>query len=216
VTNTRDACPTSKTVPWLGSMLLCCVLAQPLCAPAATPMARADKVQQQVAAIDARANAGAALRERPLQGFSAEGGRVVAWGTMSAIEKISVEGLGERGRVLLDFYWQRGLLIAAHTRRIEYGANIVELPKDKPAPMTIVEEDWLEFAGDRLLRWRNPERELAVSDASARRRSTELMAQARSFRRLINAPEAPGAAAGSCLWSCASERRGECLRYHCQ
>lgn len=177
--------------------------------------AHVQKVQQQVTAIDVRSKAAAPLREQPLQGFSAEGASVAAWGAPGAIEKISVEGLGERGRVLLDFYWQRGLLIAAHTRRIDYGAHITELPKDKPAPMTVVEDEWLEFAGDRLLRWRQLDREQSVTDGSARKRAAELKAEARSFGRLVQAPVA-SAGAGSCVWSCTREARGECLRYRCQ
>ena len=204
----------TAALPWLSGILLCSVLAAPL--EAAVPIAAADKAQQQVAAIDARSQATTPFRERPLQGFSAEGARVVGWGAPRAIDKISVEGLGERGRVLLDFYWQRGRLIALHMRRIDYGANIMELPKDKPAPTTVVEEEWLEFAGDRLLRWRQLARELPVSDVSARRRAAEVQASARSFRRLINAPEAPGSAGGSCVWSCARTQAGECLRYHCR
>lgn len=203
-------------VSWLGTLMLCCVLIAPLSARAAGPIASAEKVQRQVAAIDARFAARTPLRERPLQGFSSEGARVVSWGAPAAIEKISVEGLGERGRMLKDFYWQRGLLIAARVRRIDYGAHIMELPKDKPAPMTVVEDEWLEFAGDRVLRWRSLERELPRADAAARSRAAELKADARSFRRLINAPDAPGAAGGSCFWSCAREQRGECLRYQCQ
>lgn len=207
--------PTSP-LRQIARMLLCCVLALPVSAIARAPAVAAERVQQHVAAIDSRSKAASPHRERALQGFAAEGTRVVAWGARGTIDKVSVEGLGERGRVLLDFYWQRGLLIAAHARRVDYGAHILELPKDKPAPMTVVEEEWLEFAGDRLLRRREGDRDMPVSDAASRKRAAEVKAEARSFRRLMQLPDPAGAAAGSCLWSCASERRGECMRYTCK
>jgi hypothetical protein len=171
--------------------------------------------RQLVSAIDARTEGRPPLRERALDGFSAEGARVTAWGTRGAIEKVSVEGLGERGRVLIDFYWKRGQLVAAHSRRIDYGAHITELPKGQPTPTTVVEDERLEFTGDRLVRMREGERERPVADASARRRGAEVKASARSFRRLVETP-ARGSAAGSCAWSCTSERGGECFRYVCK
>jgi hypothetical protein len=200
----------------LGRLVLAVVVALPLGAQAAAPSAAVAKAEQQVAAIDARSKERAPLRERPLDGFASEGARVVAWGAPGAIEKISVEGLGERGRVLLDFYLQRGQLVAARSRRLDYGAHIMELPKDKPTPMTVVEDEWLEFAGDRVLRRRELDRELPAGDASARQRASELRASARAFRRLVDAPEPPPAQRGSCAWSCALEQRGECMRYRCR
>lgn len=200
----------------LPRIALVCALVAPLVTTAQARGSKAEELQRQVTAIDARTKSQAPLRERPLQGFAAEGARVVAWGAPGAIEKISVEGLGERGRMLFDFFWQRGQLIAVHARRIDYGANIRELPNDKPPPMTVVEDEWLEFAGDRLLRWRQLDREVPSRDDSARKRAAALKAEARSFRRLMQTPDVSGASGGSCFWSCAREQRGECLRYSCQ
>ncbi|MEO8312684.1 MAG: hypothetical protein ABI520_16060 [Caldimonas sp.] len=200
-------------VDCLTGLALLIALTAPI---AQAAVSRAEQLRQQVTAIDERTKSQAPLRERPLQGFAAEGARVVAWGTPGAIEKISVEGLGERGRTFLDFYWRRGQLVAAHVRRVDYGANIRELPKDPPPPMNVVEEEWLEFAGDRLLRWRQLDRDMPLSDGAARKRAAELRADARSFRRLMQAPDPAAAPGGSCFWSCAREQRGECLRYSCR
>jgi hypothetical protein len=212
--------PSRAIASWLGSLLLCCLMAAPLAAIAGTGAAvarltaAAEQVQQQVQAIDARAAAQTPFRERPVQGLSAEGARVWAWGKPGAIEKISVEALAERGRVLQDFYWQRGSLIAAQVRRIDHGANIMDLPKDKPTPTTVAEQDWLEFAGDRVLRGRSLAGEGLMDSAAARQLAPKLKADARSFRRLIAAPDSP--AAGSCTWTCAREQRSECLAYKCR
>jgi hypothetical protein len=214
--SSRSCRPRAAFVACLPRAALLCALLAPLAATADARGSKTEQLQQQVAAIDARAKSQAPLRERPLQGFAAEGARVVAWGTPGAIEKISVEGLGERGRMLRDFYWQRGQLVAAHARRVDYGANIGELPKDKPPPMTVVEDEWVEFAGDRLLRWRQLDREIPASGDSARKRAAELKADARSFRRLMQTPDVAAGSGGSCFWSCAREQRGECLRYNCR
>jgi hypothetical protein len=204
----------SGLVPRLGGLLLCGVLTAPLLASARQPAASAEMVQQQVAAIDARSTAQKPSRERPVAGVSAEGARVVSWGKANAVEKISVEALGERGRVLQDFYWHRGMLIAARERRIDYGANIMELPKDKPTPMNVVADDWLEFAGQSIVRRRSLEREVPKADAEAKEQAAKLKAEARSFKRLISAPAT--SQEGSCTWSCAREQRAECLAYSCK
>jgi hypothetical protein len=204
----------SGLVRCLGSLLLCGMLAAPQLASARQPIATAEMVQQQVAAIDARSAAQKPARERPVAGVSAEGARVVSWGKPNAVEKISVEALGERGRVLQDFYWQRGALIAARERRIDYGANIMELPKDKPTPMNVVVDDWLEFAGQNLARRRSLEREMPKADTQATEQATRLKAEARSFKRLVSAPAT--SKEGECTWSCAREQRSECLAYSCK
>ena len=115
--SSRSCRPHAAFVGWLPLAALLCALLAPLAVAADAPGSKAEQLQQQVAAIDARTKSQAPLRERPLQGFAAEGARVVSWGTTGAIEKISVEGLGERGRTFLDFYWQGGQLVVAHARR---------------------------------------------------------------------------------------------------
>ena len=172
-----------------------------------------DAVQQQVEAIDARSQGAAPLRERPVQGLAAEGARVSSWGNPRSVEKISFEGLGERGRELQDFYWRRGQLIAVHARRIDYGAGITELPKDKPLPMNVVADEWLELDARLGLRPRSASG--STAPAISPDRVAELRRNARSFKRLIDAPE-PGSAAAGCFWSCAREQGGECRRYVCR
>lgn len=190
-----------------GGMLVWAALALPALAVADA------RLEQQVQAIDARAQSTKARREQALQGFASEGANVSAWGPPGAVEKIAVEGLDERGRRTLDFYWHRGTLVAAHARRIDYGAHILELPKDKPPPMNVVDDEWLEFAGGRLTRWRQAGRDMAVAGKAARARAAEVQANARSFRRLVATPAARGGA--GCTWVCARERGEECVRYRC-
>ena len=116
--------------PWVAAVLLCTALLGAAVPAAAAP---AEAPRRQADASDARLSAAPVL-ERALQGHSAEGARVLAWGRRGAPEKIVVEGLGERGRTLQSFYWQRGVLVASHLQRIDYGAHILELPKDRPTP----------------------------------------------------------------------------------
>ena len=91
--SSRSCRPHAAFVGWLPLAALLCALLAPLAVAADAPGSKAEQLQQQVAAIDARTKSQAPLRERPLQGFAAEGARVVSWGTTGAIEKISVEGL---------------------------------------------------------------------------------------------------------------------------
>lgn len=172
-----------------------------------------DAVRQQVEAIDARTKVAAPLRERPVQGLAAEGARVSAWGAARSIEKISFEGLGERGRELQDFYWRRGQLIAVHARRIDYGASITELPKDKPLPINVAADEWLELDARRGLQPRAVDGSAAAQ--ISRERVNELRRNARSFKRLVESPE-PSAAAAGCFWSCRRDQGGECRRYVCR
>jgi len=194
---------------WVAPLLACSLMA----AGVASAGKAGDAVQKQVDAIKARTTGAAPLRERPVQGLAAEGARVSAWGAAKSLEKISFEGLGERGRELQDFYWQRGQLIAVHARRIDYGASITELPKDKPLPMNVASDEWLELDAGRGLRPRAAEGS-AVAPIS-RERVAELRRNARSFKRLVETPE-PAAAASGCFWTCGREQGGECRRYVCR
>ena len=195
---------------WCAAPLLACSL---MAAGVAWAGKAGDAVQQQVEAIDARTKGAAPMRERPVQGLAAEGARVSAWGAARSIDKISFEGLGERGRELQDFYWQRGQLIAVHARRIDYGASITELPKDKPLPMNVAADEWLALDAGRGLR---PHAAGGATPAAiSRERVAELRRNARSFKRLVESPE-PAAAASGCFWSCGREQGGECRRYVCR
>jgi hypothetical protein len=206
----------NRAAPWLSGFLLCGMLAATLPASARQPTVSAETVQQQVQAIDARFKAQKPSLERPVDGVSAEGAHVEAWGAPKSIEKISLEALGERGKKFQDFYWKQGLLIAAREQRIDYGAYITELPKDKPTPMNVVADDWIEFAGQAVLRRRSLGREMPKDDADAREQATKLKADARSFRRLMAIPLTKANKIGNCVWSCARERHGECFAYSCK
>lgn len=149
---------------------------------------------------------------RPLQGFSAEGARVVAYARGREIRKIEVEGLGERGKRMLDFYWLEGRLVAARSRRIDYGADPAQASKGESTVDTVVEDERMSFAAGRPLRWQQLGRKLAVDSAQARQRGSELQGQARSFLRFMRMRE-PDAV---CLWSCAQETTLECVRYQCK
>lgn len=205
-----SSAPSSRIKAWCIAPLLACMWVS---AGAAWAAKASDAVQRQVASIDARVRDAAPLRERPVQGLAAEGARVSAWGSARSVEKISFEGLGERGRELQDFYWQRGQLIAVHARRIDYGASIVELPKDKALPMNVVSDEWLELDARNGLQARATD--AGAPAAPTRARVAELRSNARSFKRLVDAPE-PAAAAAGCFWSCAREQGGECRRYVCK
>lgn len=149
---------------------------------------------------------------RPLQGFSAEGTRVVAYARGGSIRKMEVEALGERGKRLLDFYWFEGRLVAARSRRIDYGADPAQASKGESTVDTVVEDERMSFAAGRPLRWQQLGRKLAVDSAQARQRGSELQGQARSFLRFMRMRE-PDAV---CLWSCAQETTLECVRYQCK
>jgi hypothetical protein len=205
-----------NAAPWLGGFLLCGMSAATLPVSARQPLVSAETVQQQVASIDAQSKARKPFLERPIDGVSAEGAHVEAWGKPKAIEKISLEALGERGKIFQDFYWQQGVLIAARERRIDYGAYITDLPKDRPTPMNVVADDWMEFAGQAVLRRRSLGREMPKDDADAREQAAKLKADARSFKRLMSVPETQANKIGNCVWACAREQRGECLAYSCK
>jgi hypothetical protein len=203
----------------LGGWLLCGLLAAPLTATAEQPALAAQKIHQQVLAIEARFKAQKPFLERGVEGVAAEGAGVDAWGSPGHIEKISVDYMNERGRWFQDFYFQKDVLIAARERRIDYGAYIMELLKNRPTPMKVVEDDRLEFAGDRLLRRRSFGRAMPKADSEAKDLLERLKAEAVSFKRLMETPEPEKAKTGGCSWSCASEsseRKDECLAYKCE
>jgi hypothetical protein len=199
---------------WLGGLL-----AAPLTAMAQTPALAAQKVHQQVLAIEARFKAQKPFLGRGVEGVAAEGASVDAWGSPGNIEKISLEAFNERGRVFQDFYFQKNVLIAARERRIDYGAYIMELLKNRPIPMKVVADDRLEFAGELLLRRRSFGRAMPKADSEAKDLVERLKAEAVSFKRLMETPEPEKAKTKGCSWSCASEsseRKDECLAYKCE
>jgi hypothetical protein len=202
----------------LVGSLLCGLLAAPLTAIAEQPAMAAQKVHQQVVAIDARFKKQKPFLGRAVDGVAAEGAGVDAWGSPGDIEKISVEAFNERGRVFQDFYFHKNVLIAARERRIDYGAYIMELLKNRPTPMKVAEDDRLEFAGELVLRRRSFGRAMPKADSHAQDLVARLKTDAMSFKRLMDTPEPEAKKRGGCSWSCASnsrERTDECLVYKC-
>jgi hypothetical protein len=171
----------------------------------------AQRAEQAVARIDA-ALGQMSKTSRPLQGFSAEGARVVAHAEGKNIRKIEVQGRGERGRTLLEFYWAERRLVAARSLSADYGATPAKEANAAPAADTVVEDERMFFGPARPLRWQQLNRELSVDSAQARQRAAELQGQAKSFLRFIRLPE-PSA---PCLWSCKRQGALECLRYQCE
>jgi hypothetical protein len=171
----------------------------------------AQRAEQAVARIDA-ALGQMSKTSRPLQGFAAEGARVVAYAEGKNIRKIEVQGRGERGRTLLEFYWAERRLVAARSLSADYGANPAKEANAAPAADTVVEDERMFFGPARPVRWQQLHRALSVDSAQARQRAAELQGQARSFLRFIRLPEP----AAPCLWSCKRQGALECLRYQCE
>ena len=126
--------------------------------------------------------------------------------TMQMDERL-VEALGERGRTLSDFYWRKAQLIEAQQRSIDYGDIITNLPTDRPPPMTLLEEIRVSFAGGRVAAVRVNGGRASPRKAESRRQAAQIEADARSFRRLMQAPR-PSPPKG-CSWSCATSWDGE-------
>jgi hypothetical protein len=108
------------------------------------------------------------------------------------------------------------VLIAARLRRIDYGAYLGELPASKPLARNVLEDERFEFASEVVLSRRSFGRASPTGDASARSALSELMAGARSYKRLLDIPETKENKRGSCHWSCAQDQGEECLAYKCK
>jgi hypothetical protein len=204
-----------ETALYLSGLLLLGLAAAPLPARAEPPTITAQAIQRHVALLDARFKGRKPSLERSLD--EGEGGSdISAWGTSGVIEKISAKYQGERGETLQDFYWQRGVQVAARLRRIDYGAYAAELPEGKPFPRNVLIDERFEFAGEALLRRRSFGRASPTGDASARSALSELTAGARSYKRLMDIPETKENKRGSCHWSCSRNQAEECLAYECK
>jgi len=164
------------------------------------------------ATIDAR-KAQMTSRDRMVDGFSAEGTRVTAWSRRGWIEKIEVVALGERGRVLLDFYWQDRRLALVRERRIDYGDSITALPADAPTPLNVISDDSISYSNGVLSGWTLDGRAQPIKDRAAVERSRELSAKARTFLRLMSSP-AP-VTGEHCDWRCTDTWGAECPRFRC-
>lgn len=127
------------------------------------------------------------------------------------VQKIEVVALGERGRVLLDFYWAKGALLAARERRIEYGDAIANIPASQPLKMSIAQDDTIEYANHGVARFiRNGVAQPAGGEATER--AHELAALSRDFRRLMTTP----APATGCHWQCSGNGPAACQVFACR
>lgn len=194
-------------------MLLHLALPSAVYARPGDPPTSAPVAVERAAAIDAR-KAQMEVLERPVDGYSPEGTRVTAYLSRGRIEKIEVVALGERGRVLLDFYWRGSSLSAARERRIDYGQLITSVPIDQPLPMALVQDDTVEFSKQGVSRWFRDGRLQAPKGRALAQRARELAAQARSFRRLMSS-RVPAGSPG-CQWQCADDWAVECRSFSCR
>jgi hypothetical protein len=205
----------SCAVPCLGGILLCCGLAAPIYASADQPAIAAQKIQHQVGSIDARFKRKKPFLERAVD-EGTEGSDVFAWGAPGAIEKISVKYQGERGELLQDSHWQKGVLIAVRQRKIDYGAYTMELPDPKRRPRKVLEDDRYEFAGEVVLRKRSFGRAMPTDNSGSDSTLEELKVATLSYKRLMDLPETKENKYGNCTWSCTQNKGNECLAYSCK
>jgi len=166
-----------------AAALLACLLALPslasIAAESAGASASAPLPIAAVATIEARLGT-LATHERPLDGISTEGARATAYLADGGIAKIEMVALGERGRVLLDAWWRGQTLIAVRERRIDYGDTIMNLPTDKPLPLTTVQDDLVSYGNGAPKLWTNG-RPIAAGP-QVRQRTRELAARAERVR----------------------------------
>jgi hypothetical protein len=196
----------------LSSLFLCGLLALPLSATAEQPATKARQIQQQVAAIDAKFKGKKPSRKFVLPEASDEGTYAAYWGTFDAFEKLSIEEKNLRGKFLQDFYWQKGLLIAARQRHFDYGGYITDFTKETPVELELVADDRFEFEGELVLRQRSFGRPVQTETSEAQR----MKAYATSYRRLTRSPEVKAPNGSACRWICDSREAPECLAYKCQ
>lgn len=151
--------------------------------------------------------------ERLLHGFSLEGTSVTAWREHGTLRKVEVTALGERGRIVAEFYWRGGRLVSARERRIDYGRAITEIPTDQPLPMTLAEDHVIDYREGRAWRWWRDGQPVSPGSAAARERALDLSRLADSMRRLSNLPQP----ARACEWQCAADwDGGRCARFACR
>jgi hypothetical protein len=151
--------------------------------------------------------------ERMLQGYSAEGANVTTWREHGQLRKIELTALGERGRMLAEFYWRAGRLVSARERRIDYGRHIMEIPADQPTPMSVVQDDVIDYAGGLPRLWWRDGNPGQPRSNEARGRARELARLADSLRRLGTLPPP----AKGCEWQCGADwDTGRCARFVCR
>jgi hypothetical protein len=203
---------SSRAALCVSGFFLCSLLAAPPPASAQKPVVKAKQIQRQVATIDAKFKGKKPVRTFNLPEASGKGTSAAYWGTFDSVEKLSVVEKNLRGKLLQDFYWQQGLLIAARQRHFDYGGYIDDFTKETPVEVELVGDDRFEFDGESVLRQRSFGRPLPTERSEAQR----MKAYANSYRRLTLTPETKAPNGGACRWICASNEMLECLAYKCQ
>jgi hypothetical protein len=165
------------------------------------------------AAIDARKPHLSSF-SRHADDFSLEGTTVTAWTMRNHIEKIEVKGLGERGRLFLDFYWRDSTLIAARDRFLVYDKPISEYSNDEPMRLSVERDDYLEFAGGKLTRWSRGGKSQPLKGTRAAEVDKELNHWASTFYLLMTSPEPQ--TDSHCDWKCEGTWSSGCRRFHCE
>lgn len=171
----------------------------------AAPPAAVQRIESRLATL--------AQDRRALKGVSAEGASVVGYRDGGALRKIAVEALGERGKRLADFHFERGRLLYAHIRRIDYGADIAESLQGKTLRADVAEEQRLSFSGTRLVQWLEGGRPVAGSDPRWKVMQADTLAEALGYRRLLQTPAPAGQ---DCEWACTRTQGAGCARYRCE
>jgi hypothetical protein len=115
------------------------------------------------------------------------------------------------GKSLEDFYFKNGALIFAHIRVINYGSHIM----DENLKEVVTEENKLFFAGDKLVRWLNPENQVLPSMLGYQEKEKNVLAEAKSFLLLMNTPP-PREGEDLCNWTCVQKENENCVRYQCK
>lgn len=171
----------------------------------AAPPAAVQRIESRLATL--------AQDRRALTGVSAEGASVVGYRDGGALVKITLEALGERGKRLADFHFERGRLVHAHLRRIDYGADIAESLQGKTLRADVVEDQRLSFSGTRLVQWLEAGQPVAAADPRWKAMQADTLAEALAYRRLLQTPAPPGK---DCEWACTRTQGAGCARYRCE
>ena len=186
--------------------LICVACLAP--ASAQQQMPAVASIGHQVAQIDA-AQPRLQLRDRLLTGTSPEGTSVEAYLQGDSYRKIVVEALGETGRTISDFYFERGALIHARVRQIGYKNypqyDLSKVPPHKHLTIDptdkILADDAYDFTGGHLLHWTSFGRNNPKTDPEFRRRQEKVLADADLYVRFMNTPPTSGAKSGG-AWTC--------------
>lgn len=172
---------------------------------AAAPPAAVQRIESRLAAL--------AQDQRALKGVSAEGASVVGYRDGGALVKITLEALGERGKRLAEFHFERGRLLYAQVRRIDYGADITESLQGKALRADVVEDQRLSFSGGRLVQWLEGGQPVAAGDPRWKAMQADTLAEALGYRRLLQSPAPAGK---DCEWACVRPQGAGCARYRCE